>query len=187
LSSHAKEALLMAARERTKELDPNKHATNTTNENDMVVSQGPSKFGTYKGNQERKVLLPLESLITPDMRIVTHTNVQWLLDFAIVGFGKCGTTSLSQWLQAFGNNTHNIQTTSYFVRVRAPGYEAEFLFKQRPAQLVRTMYTCLPWESTKHDTTTTTTKSSNKTLPLLFLKRDSRIQVTFEDHNRENS
>jgi len=40
---------------------------------------------------------PLEELIDPQFGNITG-DVQWLLDFAIVGFGKCGTSTLMEWL-----------------------------------------------------------------------------------------
>lgn len=61
-------------------------------------------------------------------------NVQFLLDFAVVGFGKCGTTSLLQWLQ------EKSEPSTSGSLVRAPSFEAQYLVKQRPGQLVRKMY-----------------------------------------------
>lgn len=80
----------------------------------------------------------------------THSNitnkiqgdVQFLLDFAIVGFGKCGTTTLLRWLQTRNKGTYPSTSSSTRVGpyVCAPANEPEWLNQQQPAQLVQQMY-----------------------------------------------
>ena len=118
LSPHALEVLLAAAPDRT----------NTQN-----------NLPSAESSQSHVLSLPpLESLVEQDKnqdpKIVA--DVQFLLDFAVVGFGKCGTTSLLHWLQQKDNTTETTTGTL----VRAPNYEAQFLRNKRPAQLVRKMY-----------------------------------------------
>jgi hypothetical protein len=57
---------------------------------------------------------PLNTLLGTDYTI--KTDISWLLDFAIVGFGKCGTTTLTEWfnihpsVQIFRSEVYDLQT-----------------------------------------------------------------------------
>ena len=138
LSLHAKEVLLSAAQKRSGK-----------SEASTIVSRVHTHEDTAKPALLKHQLPPLESLLSTsdnnnrgakkqrkqtgsDPDIIS--NVQFLLDFAVVGFGKCGTTTLLQWLQ------EKAEPSTSGSLVRAPNYEAQFLVNQRPAQLVRKMY-----------------------------------------------
>ena len=128
LSEYAKQVLLQAARER--------------NELEKLAKQKSEISNTRQQTQIRatsKELPPLDSLIDIPTHTVKAANVQWLLDFAIVGFGKCGTTTLLQWLQQSP-------------LVRAPSYEAQFVRNQAPTQLIRKMYQFTIEEKEAHET-----------------------------------
>ena len=75
---------------------------------------------------EKTPLPPLDSLIGDLHQNVTG-DVQSLLDFAIVGFGKCGTTALINWL----DDHPEINTIPK---------EALHLSRQRPALMVQKLY-----------------------------------------------
>ena len=154
LSKHAKDLLLASApSEATQNSKPSsqrKRPKKTKNlpDHDSV----PKITALHDQHQQQERLPPLESLLaisegknnnnkrgngrnsknTNDPEIIG--NVQFLLDFAVVGFGKCGTTTLLQWLQ------EKSETADGGTVVRAPNYEAQFLVNRRPSQLVRKMY-----------------------------------------------
>lgn len=71
---------------------------------------------------------PLETLIQGENIV---GDVQFLLDFAIVGFGKAGTSTMMDWLAAH-------PSVAMFSR------EVYDLVQQRPAKLVRSLYEDLP-------------------------------------------
>jgi hypothetical protein len=50
---------------------------------------------------------PLDTLIHPVHGNLTGANVSWLLDFAIVGFGKCGTSTVRNGLFCFSLQLNN--------------------------------------------------------------------------------
>ena len=72
-------------------------------------------------------LPPFDSLVDPNSDTIVAKDIQWLLDFAIVGFSKSGSTTLLQWLRRD-------------TLVRAPEHEIHFLKYQRPAQLIKILY-----------------------------------------------
>ena len=92
-------------------------------------------------------LPPLNSLIGDLHQNVTG-DVQFLLDFAIVGFGKCGTTALIDWLDAHPE-------------INTIEKEALHLSRHRPALMVQKLYQMkvesllLPEAVTKANITTT--------------------------------
>ncbi|CAB9528492.1 expressed unknown protein [Seminavis robusta] len=130
----AKEFLMQGARERTK-----KELVHQQEEE----KQDSSNNNNNNNNKKKRdfVLPPLESLISNNNNNNRQpkilADVQFLLDFAVVGFGKCGTTTLLQWLQQTNSNS---TTSTQSVQVRAPSYEAQFLVNRRPTQLVRKLY-----------------------------------------------
>eukprot|EP00977_Amphora_coffeiformis_P003397 scaffold630_cov174-Amphora_coffeaeformis.AAC.17 len=101
-------------------------------DNEQQQQQQQQRMYYYPG---RKVALQpqsqrpaLETLIDEE-RIIG--NVQFLLDFAIIGFGKAGTSTLMDWLAA-----HPV--VAMFAR------EVYDLVQQRPAHLVQSLYEDLP-------------------------------------------
>lgn len=76
---------------------------------------------------------PLNTLIQNHIIV---GNVQFLLDFAIIGFGKAGTTTLMDWLAALSRGDN--ASVAIFSR------EVYHLVNQRPDALVQTLYEDLP-------------------------------------------
>ncbi|CAB9525673.1 unknown protein [Seminavis robusta] len=97
---------------------------------------------------------PLDTLVsrsisTNPAQIVK--NVDFLLDFAIVGFAKCGTTTLVEWLLQPPHNTNTSNqddssatttTTTLPKLIRAPSHEPLWLRDQKPAKAVSVLYRC---------------------------------------------
>jgi len=77
-------------------------------------------------DQEVADLPPLDTLIG-DLNENITGNVQSLLDFAIVGFGKCGTTALIDWLDGHPE-------------INTIPKEALHLSRKRPALMVQKLY-----------------------------------------------
>jgi hypothetical protein len=72
---------------------------------------------------------PLDSLVSSPLNVTG--DVQFLLDFAIIGFGKCGTSTMMRWLAAHP-------------QVAAFDHEVWELMQSRPGNLVRLLYLDLP-------------------------------------------
>lgn len=151
LSKHAKDLLLASApAEATQNSKPSSKRKSQKSKQNIPDLDSVSKITAPHDQHEKQERLPsLESLLAissdqnnnnngrnsknvNDPEIIG--NVQFLLDFAVVGFGKCGTTTLLQWLQEKSEKAKGGTV------VRAPNYEAQFLVNRRPSQLVRKMY-----------------------------------------------
>jgi len=87
---------------------------------------GRAEINITVKNAEKTNLPPLDSLIGDLQENVTG-NVQSLLDFAVVGFGKCGTTALINWLDGHPE-------------INTIPKEACHLSRQRPALMVQKLY-----------------------------------------------
>lgn len=68
---------------------------------------------------------PLETILDANNTIIG--DVGWLLDFAIVGFGKCGTSTMMVWLREHPE-------------IQAFGSEKTEFMQRRPGKLVRQLY-----------------------------------------------
>lgn len=106
-------------------LRKNRGVKNNTKKNSNNKKRKHDKVISVQG-AEKTNLPPLASLIGDTHENVTG-NVQSLLDFAIVGFGKCGTTALINWL----DDHPEINTIPK---------EALHLSRQRPALMVQKLY-----------------------------------------------
>lgn len=73
---------------------------------------------------------PLDELIDPNNNTIVG-SVQFLLDFSIIGFGKCGTSTMMHWL-AGHEDVQSFRT------------EIWDLMGHRPDQLIRRLYQELP-------------------------------------------
>jgi hypothetical protein len=111
-------------------------------------------------------LPPLTSLIGDLHQNITG-NVQFLLDFAIVGFGKCGTTALISWL----DNQTEINTIPK---------EALHLARHRPALLAQALYEMklneLQQESERHSIELPTISQQHRPTRLQGFKNPSDIR-----------
>ena len=81
-----------------------------------------------------KTMPPLSSLVNDDNKIIG--DVQFLLDFAIIGIEKCGTSTLMVWL---GNHPE----------MECPQVENYNLMNDNPGQLVRDLYSMHPDQDLK--------------------------------------
>lgn len=75
-------------------------------------------------------------------------DVQWLLDYAVVGFGKCGTTTLIRWLQSRNEYIYTLKNKGTYVI--APPREIEFLNQGLPTKMVTQLYTFAQQEEYDH-------------------------------------
>ena len=124
--------------QRLKHQTKNKRKSGNDKQNEIRVKREAAKKknnNRTKKKQEQIIsvkgadqtnLPPLNSLIADTHENITG-NVQNLLDFAIVGFGKCGTTALINWL----DDHPEINTIPK---------EALHLSRQRPALMVQKLY-----------------------------------------------
>lgn len=81
----------------TAEAITSQSAARAMEENDASVSNSSSSIVSHHFYPEPRP--PLDSLVdsyTNDVR--KGADVSWLLDFAVIGFGKCGTTTIMEWL-----------------------------------------------------------------------------------------
>ena len=95
------------------------------NQQQRVYYQPGRKVALQQFNDSRPAL---ETLIEGEKII---GDVQFLLDFAIVGFGKAGTSTMMDWLAAH-------PSVAMFSR------EVYDLVNQRPSKLVQSLYEDLP-------------------------------------------
>lgn len=72
---------------------------------------------------------PLDELIAPNNTIIG--DVQFLLDFSIIGFGKCGTSTIMHWLAGHEE-------------IQSFRMEIWDLMVHRPENLIRRLYQELP-------------------------------------------
>jgi len=77
--------------------------------------------------------LPLSRIVDGYGRIVG--DPQSLLDFSIIGFGKCGTTTLLKWLGS-SNETACLPGESYSLMHHDPGRLVESLYEELPADVI---------------------------------------------------
>lgn len=89
---------------------------------DCVKTVQPHVVHQYNGTGERP---PLSSLIDGDEIIAD--NVDWLLDFAIVGHSKCATTEHMHWL-------------ADHPQVQMYRHELHYLGSRQPGRLVKDLY-----------------------------------------------
>ena len=94
-----------------------------TNMEKRVVSKQKSPEIDYSMNRP-----PLDTIISEDNEIIG--DPEWLLDFAILGYGKCGTSTMMQWL---GEHPE----------IQAFGREKGHFMSRKPGLMVRQLYEVL--------------------------------------------
>ena len=79
---------------------PNSNRNIDTQRNSAAYRRKKNRLirGTHLTVAEMNGWPPLEELIGKDGKISSHEDISWLLDFAIVGFAKTGTTSMLKHL-----------------------------------------------------------------------------------------
>ncbi|CAB9513445.1 unknown protein (Partial), partial [Seminavis robusta] len=118
--------------------------------------------GKKSKDQQLESLPPLDSLIG-DLNEDITGDVQFLLDFAIVGFGKCGTTALINWL----DDHPEINTIPK---------EALHLPRKRPALMVQKLHQMKEQTLLSQQQNSTSNNSTSTTNSLQGFKNPSDVR-----------
>ena len=141
--------------QRLKHRTQKKNKNSNANQQESRMKRGANKRNGNRTKKKQEQILtvkgadqtnlpPLTSLIGDTYENITG-QVQNLLDFAIVGFGKCGTTALINWL----DDHPEINTIPK---------EALHLSRQRPALMVQKLYQMKVESTLKHQETIETSR-----------------------------
>lgn len=102
--------------------------------NELMQGWMEDPCDTQSDQRSLSKLPPLSSLVDDDDKIIG--DVQFLLDFAIIGVEKCGTSTLMSWL---GSHPE----------IQCPQEENYNMMSGKPGQLVRDLYAMRPDEDFK--------------------------------------